>query len=390
MGLNLAGEAVRRGARGAGICVGGTAAAQRGGGRKHRSARPSIWPVIAALTLLWIGLCGVPASAKEPPRELSLLIWTEYVDPDLIAEFEAKHNVQIKSTYFESDDVRDRMVQEVEGGGFDIGLVNDVMVGPYARRGWIAPIDKAAVPNLKHIDPRWLTAYPMTEAYGVPYFWGTLGIAYRKDLIKRSVTSWMDLFRPDEALRGRIIMVYDVRDTIGMALRALGYSANATESAQLAEAARLLERQKPYVRNYSYVSLTERSGIVTGEFAMTMLYSGDALMLQKYNNNIKYVVPSEGTNLWTDYLVVFKSSPNRDMAFKFIDFLNEPENAAKLAQFVHYASPNVAARKYLPQDFLADLTIYPPAEVIARSETYMVLPPKTMKTRNDIFARLTR
>jgi spermidine/putrescine transport system substrate-binding protein len=348
--------------------------------------------LLSIITLAFVlsALCGAPATAKEPPRELSLLIWTEYVDPELIAEFEAKHNVRIKSTYFESDDVRDRMVQEVEGGGFDIGLVNDVMVGPYARRGWIAPIDKAAVPNLKHIDPRWLTAYPMVETYGVPYFWGTLGIAYRKDLIKRPVTSWMDLFRPDEALRGRIIMVYDVRDTIGMALRALGYSVNATEPEQLAEAARLLERQKPYVRNYSYVSLTERSGMVTGEFAMTMLYSGDALMLQKYNDNIQYVVPSEGTNLWTDYLVIFKNSLHKDLALDFINFLNKPENAARLAQFVHYASPNMAARKYLPQDFLADLTIFPPDEVIARSETYMLLPPKTMKTRNDIFARLTR
>lgn len=356
------------------------------GGLLGRAFRAVSVLIVGVLSL---ALCGAPASAKQKREELSLLIWTEYLDPKLIAEFQSKYNVRIKSTYFEFDDVRDRMVQEVEGTGFDVALVNDVMIAPYAKRGWIAPLDIEALPNLKHVDPRWRTAYPMAEDYGVPYFWGTLGIAYRKDLVKHTVTSWMDLFRPDEALRGRIIMVYDVRDTIGMALLALGYSVNSTDPEQLAAAADLLERQKPFVRSYSYVSLTRDSGIVTGEFAMTMLYNGDALMLQQYNKNIQYVVPKEGTNLWTDYLVVFKKSSHKDLAFKFIDFLNEPKNAARLAEYVHYATPNNSAKQYLPESFLNDPTIYPPPEVLSRSETYTILPPKAMQIRNAIFARLT-
>jgi spermidine/putrescine transport system substrate-binding protein len=349
-----------------------------------------VW--VATLLALALFFLSHPlvAGSKPPTRELSLLIWTEYLDPELIKAFEKSRGVRIKSVYFESDDVRDRLVQEVEGQGFDLALVNDIMVAPYATRGWLAPIDKAAIPNLKHIDRRWLTAYPMVEDYAVPYFWGTLGIAYRKDIVTAPVTSWMDLFRPAESLRGRIIMVYDVRDTIGMALRALGYSVNTTDPEHLAAAARLLESQKPYVRSYSYVALTETSGIVTGEFAMTMLYNGDALLLRQYNKNIEYIVPKEGTNLWTDYIVVFNSSPKKDLAFDFINFLNEPKNAAKLAQYVHYATPNVAAHKYLPKEFLADPIIYPSPEVIARSESYAMLPPNTIKVRNDIFARLTR
>jgi spermidine/putrescine transport system substrate-binding protein len=199
----------------------------------------------------------------------------------------------------------------------------------------------------------------------------------------------MDLFRPTEDLRGRIIMVNDVRDLIGMALRALGYSVNATDPRGLAEAERLLEAQRPYVHSYSYVSLTKNSGIVTGDFFMTMLYSGDALTLKNFNPNIEYVVPVEGTNLWTDYLTVFEKSPNKSLAFDFINFLNEPKNAARLAQYVHYATPNLAARQYLSQDFLNDPTIYPPADVLARSETYSTSPPKTRKLLNNIFARLT-
>jgi len=217
-----------------------------------------------------------------------------------------------------------------------------------------------------------------------------LGIAYRKDLVKGPVTSWMDMFRPAEALRGRIIMIYDARDTIGMALRSLGHSVNSSDPEQLAEAERLLEHQKPYVRSYSYTALTEDSGIVTGEFWMTMIYNGDAFTLKEHNENIEYVVPVEGTNLWTDYLVIFEKSKNKKLAHEFLNYINEPKIAAKIAQHSYYATPNLAARKFLPKDFIEDPAIYPPPEVIARSETYTILPPATTKARNATFARLSR
>ncbi len=362
------------------------------GGPPHRQQSRMLGRRALALRAFAVFVCALlsaPISADEAPTELSLLIWTEYLDPQVIAEFEAAHNVRVKRTYFETDDARDRIVQEVEGNGFDVALVNDVMVGPYAKRGWLEPIDKSAIPNLKHIGARWLNAFPSVETYGVPYFWGTLGIAYRRDLVKGPVSSWLDLFRPDESLRGRIIMIYDSRDTIGMALRALGHSVNSTDPEHLAEASRLLEEQKPYVRSYSYVSLSESSGLVTGEFWMSMIYNGDAYILKSYNENIEFIVPQEGTNLWTDYLVVFSKSHRKDLAFTFLNFLNEPAISARLAQYLHYATPNLAAQKFLPEEFLTDPLIYPPPEVVARSEPYAVLPAQTTKARNAIFARLT-
>ncbi|MCU0837824.1 MAG: spermidine/putrescine ABC transporter substrate-binding protein [Rhodospirillales bacterium] len=369
----------------------GRCAAACGGPPRSCGHRKLRWRSLAlrAFAVLLCALLAAPATADDAPNELSLLIWTEYLDPEVIAEFEAAHNVRIKRTYFESDDARDRIVQEVEGHGFDLALVNDVMVGPYAKRGWLAPIDKNAIPNLSHIGARWLSAYPSVETFGVPYFWGTLGIAYRRDLVKGPVSSWLDLFRPDESLRGRIIMIYDSRDTIGMALRALGHSVNSTDPEHLAEAGRLLEEQKPFVRSYSYVSLSETSGLVTGEFWMSMIYNGDAYLLKNYNENIEFIVPKEGTNLWTDYFVVFKTSPRKELAFKFLNFLSEPAISARLAQYLHYATPNLSAQKFLPPDFLTDPLIYPPPEVVARSETYAALPAQTTKARNAIFARLT-
>ena len=346
--------------------------------------------LLLLVTLSMTALMTFGSAFASEQRELQLLIWSEYLDPTVVAEFEASCNCRLRQIFYETDEDRDQMVQETEGDGFDVALLNDVMIAPYAKRGWLAPIDRSRIPNIKNVDPRWLSAFPDADTYAVPYFWGTLGIAYDSVKVTWPVDSWMDLFRPDEALRQKIIMLNDARDTIGMALLALGYSLNESDPKALAAAARLLEQQRPFVRTYSYVGLSAESGIVTGDFLMAMIYNGDAITLQKIDPSIRYVVPKEGSNLWADYLVVLKKSRNKDLALQFINFVNDPQIAARLARFSNYATPNKAAEKYLPEAFINNPAIYPPAAVLERSQTYQPLPATAVKARNAIFAKLTR
>ncbi len=202
--------------------------------------------------------------------------------------------------------------------------------------------------------------------------------------------SWMDLYKPAEQLRGKIVMLESQRDILGMALKALGYSANSADSVQISEAMELVLAQQPYIKSYNYVVLDENSALVKGEIAMTMLFSGDALMLQEHHDAIQYIIPPEGGNLWVDYLAVMQSSNNKRLAYAFIDFLNEPEHAAQLAEYVYYASPNKAAEKFLPAEFLEDPVIYPDKEVLSRCEAYVPLPSRVVKKRNTHFARLKK
>jgi spermidine/putrescine transport system substrate-binding protein len=183
-------------------------------------------------------------------------------------------------------------------------------------------------------------------------------------------------------------MVSDSRDVIGMALKALGYSANSTNERELAEAEQLLLKQKPYVRNYAYLSMGQESVLVKGDVWMVMMYSGDALMLKEHNPEIMYVVPREGGNIWVDYIAILRSSANKDLARQFINFINEPQIAARLAQFVYYATPNQAAEKLLPKEFLENPIIYPPEEVIEKSEIYEPLSVEAVKARNRIYFRV--
>ena len=197
----------------------------------------------------------------------------------------------------------------------------------------------------------------------------------------------MDLFKPTEEVRGRIAMVDSQRDFLGMALKALGYSANSSDSREINEATELLLAQRPFVKSYNYMVLGEDSAIVKGDVAMAMMFSGDALLVQEQEEHIKYVVPKEGGNLWVDYLVVMQSSNNKDLAYAFINFLNQPENAAQLAEYVYYATPNKAAEKLLPAEFLTDPVIYPDEETLSRCEAYLPLSARATKKRNTALAR---
>ena len=319
-----------------------------------------------------------------------ILNWSEYLDPELVDRFEVENDVRITEVYFESDDTRTDMLLETDAVGYDLVMVNGASLEDYLKRGWLAPLPADGIPNLKHIDNEWRNAFRGAADYGVPYFWGTTGIAYRKDLVKEEITSWRQLYEPAEYLSGKIVMINHSRDLIGMALKALGYSANSADSGQLEAAERLVLAQKPYVNSYTTLALDEESALYTGEAYIAMSYSGDALALADLHPEIAYVLPEEGGNIWVDYLVVIESSRNKELAYRFINFLNEPDNASQLAEYVYYATPNKAAERLLPEEFLADSTISPDASMLSKSESYAPLPPRSVRNRNAIYSSAIR
>jgi len=321
--------------------------------------------------------------------ELVILNWSEYIDPDIIKKFELKYKTRIRQIYFESDDSRDEMLLENNGSGYDLVVSSGRAIRTYRKRGWLEPINKAQVPNLRHINKKWLDAFESSAGYSVPYFWGTLGIAYRKDLVNTEITSWKQLLEPDDSLHQKILMANSVDDVLSVALKSLGFSSNSHNKDEYKLAEELLLRQKKHVNDYTYLALNEDSALVKGNIHVSMAYSGDALMLMEIEPEIKYVVPVEGGGLWVDYFTVMKKSTNKKLAFKFIDFINEPENAAKIAEYVYYATPNTAAEKLLPEDFLTDTTIYPDKKTLEISEFNRPLPAKIKRYKNNIFNNLT-
>lgn len=346
-----------------------------------------------ALVAAALAMALAPAASmaqRDGQRVLRILNWPEYFDGALLSAFEAEHNVRIIETYYESGDDRTQILYDNQGKGYDVVITDGTALAVYIDQGWLAEITEDQVPNLAHIDPYWRSARPYAERYAVPFFWGTLGIGYRSDLVSEPPTSWLQLFDPVDELGNRIVMLYDQRDLIGMALVALGYSVNSTDDRELAQAESLLLHQRPSVRSYSYISLAAESALVSGDVWAAMMYNGDALLLQEHHPGIAYTVPTEGTMLWVDYYVVLSSSINRDLAMAFIDFMNTPENAAQQALHSYFATPNIAAEALLPEEFLTDPAIYPDDDVLARSELVVPIPPLALRRYASIFANVTR
>jgi len=345
--------------------------------------------MIICFLILSIPFQAVADDEKSLERKtLVFLNWSEYMDPGLIKAFEKKYKANVKEVFFETDETKEEMLIDTNAKGFDVMLSSGSSIPTYIKRGWIDKISEKQIPNIKHVDTHWLNIRDGINGYAVPYVWGTLGIVYRKDMVPKEVTSWMDLFRPEESLKGKIVMINDSKDTLGMALKALGYSQNSETQAHYDEVRDLLHHQKPYVIEYSYVVLNEESSLAKGIAWMSMVYNGDGLVLQELHPQIAFTVPKEGTNLWVDYLMVMKHSAQKELAHQFINFFNEPENAAQLAEYLMFATPNKAALELLPSEHTGNKLIYPSSEILNKSEIYKKVSPRIKKRQHTIFAEI--
>lgn len=325
--------------------------------------------------------------AGEKP-ELVFYNWTAYVGKGVIEEFEKTRNVTIRQKYFQSSDERDEQIARAKGKGYDIIMINGNDVSSYLRRGWIRPIGIQRVQNLAQMDKEWVTAWPKTEEYAVPYLWGTLGIVYRTDLIPDDITSWTQFYQPKEGWRGKMMLVDIHRLGIGLALKSLGYSMNTEDPKAVREAIELLQKQRPYVQTYGYLKTDADSGIVSGNTWIGQAWNGDALLLQKRNPAIRYVLPKEGGEIWVDYMVVAASTKYPELAYDFVNYLSEASNSAKAALELEFATPNIKARQLLPKEILDNSTIYPSEETLKASEMVQNIDPKIQKQMVEAWALL--
>ncbi|MBF0342538.1 MAG: spermidine/putrescine ABC transporter substrate-binding protein [Magnetococcales bacterium] len=338
------------------------------------------------LGLVVIAGCGDLGAGEK--RELVLLNWPDYMDPALLKRFEEERGVHVRTVDFETDETRDELLSRTQGKGFDLFVVSGERVEGYVKRNWLAPLRLTDVPNLKLVAPRWLDAYPALRDHAAPLLWGTLGIAYRRDLVANPPATWKELLQPPESLRGRIIMVKESVDLMGMAMKGLGHSWNHHEESAIEAARLLLMQQKPWVRAYGYPSVDKKSALVTGEAWVATVYNGDALTLKGLEERVEYLVPAEGSTLWVDCLVVSASSQRKADAYAFIQFLHEPAHGAQLAGHLHFATVNQGAEALLPEEHRNNPIIYPPAAVLAGSEFVTRPPPRVERRFKEILRAL--
>ena len=295
----------------------------------------------------------------EPEKStLVFLTWEDYIDEELIDEFEKKHHAKIEFVYFEHDEERDDMVASPDGRVFDVIMVDGQSMATYRRLNWLASVTSTHVPNIINYNDMWRKFRPEAVGFGVPYAWGTAGIAYRKDLVSFPVDSLAVLFDPPADLQHKIIMTPQILEMIPAALSLLGVNPNSTDDINLKRAEKMLLAQRPYVQSYNALQLDESSALVTGRAFIAYAYSGDALILQDFNDNIEYVVPKEGSPLWVDFLAVSSKSYQKELALKFLNFMSDNDVIAKNIATTYSASFNDIANMKSPKEIRENPIIF--------------------------------
>lgn len=313
---------------------------------------------------------------------LTVFNWGDYIDPDLIKQFEKETGIKV---IYETFDSNEAMLTKIEQGGttYDIAIPSEYMIDKMKKANLLLPLDHSKLPNLKNIDNRFMDLpFDLKNKYSVPYFWGTVGIVYNSKMLHgKKITSWNDLWSPD--LKNEILLTDGAREIIGMGLNSLGYSLNDTNKQHLLEAKAKLDQLTPNVK--AIVGDEIKMLLANEEASIGIVWSGDASTIMSQNKNLDYVVPKEGSNLWFDNMVIPKTAKHIEAAHQFINFMLDPKVAAKNTEYVGYSTPNKAALKYMPKDVVNDERFYPAPELTKKLEVYKNLGKKNLAYYNELF-----
>ncbi len=331
----------------------------------------------------FLGLAGAAGCTRSSAGRLNVYNWSDYVAPETIPGFEAEFGVRVRYGVYESTE---EMLAKVFGGnsGWDVAFPPNSFIHPMLRNGLLARLRHEWLPNLDHLDVEFRhPSWDPQLGWSTPYMWGSTGIVYsrRLPLVPRS---WADLW--DDRLRGRLTMLDDPAETLGAALKKLGYSINSTVPDQLIEAKRELVRQKRLVR--AYVNAEVRDPLVAGDVLAAQAWSITAEQAIGASPDLAFVHPGEGFALYADCAVILRESRRLELAHKFIDYLLRPKVAAAAARAVSTATVNGSARAMLPEALQNNAVLYPPPEVLARGEWFQTMPAAAQRLRDRLWTEI--
>ncbi len=313
---------------------------------------------------------------------LTIFNWGDYIDPDLIKQFEEETGVKV---IYETFDSNEAMLTKIQQGGtaYDIAIPSEYTIEKMKQDDLLLPIDHDKIPNLKNLDPRFLDLpFDPNNQYSIPYFWGTVGILYNPKIIGDvEITSWNDLWNPE--FENQILLVDSAREVMGMALNSLGYSLNDTDKNHLKEAKEKLDLLTPNVK--AIVGDENRMLLANEEAGIGLVWSGTMQEILWENENVEYVIPEEGSNLWFDNMVIPKTSKNIEGAHQFINFMLDAEIAAQNTEYVGYSTPNKAALAFMDEETINDKRFYPDEEITDKLEVYQDLGKRMVSYYNDLF-----
>ncbi len=309
---------------------------------------------------------GRGRAAEE--NRVNVYNWDTYIGETTLDTFKKATGISVQYDLF-ADNEELFAKLKVGNPGYDIIVPSDYMVEDMITVGMLQRLDHSRIPNIKHLDPAFTNpAYDPGMKYSIPYMWGVIGLGYRKSSVDSVPDSWGDVFEPERARKysGRIAFLGDMRAVMGCALKYLGYGMNSIDPKEIARARDLLIAAKPYIKTFA--DDNGQDLLMSREVDIAIEWSGDIAAVMLEDDDLSFVVPKEGANLFIDNICIPAGAPHPGNAHAFINHLHDIDAHIEILNTTQFATTNISARKRMPAEYTGNPAIFPTAEALARSE----------------------
>ena len=336
------------------------------------------------------------AAATSSQPVVNVCSWGEYIDTELITQFEDETGIRVNYQTVESNETLYSLLKS-GGGDYDVIVPSDYMISQLIEEDMLTPLDYSQIPNFSLIGEDFKNLpYDPDNRYTVPYAWGTLGIIYNTTMVDEPITSWDAMFDPRYA--GQVLLINNSRDALGMALMHLGYSVNTTNEEEIRAAYQLLADATGQGVYQGKVMDEVFQVMEGGNAGIATYYAGDYLTMLENNEDLAFVVPEEGSNWFMDAMCVLKEAPHYDEAMAWINFMASTDACLANLDTIWYGTANTEAIEQYPAYYeetygeeLGQETfdiIQTPPEVLERCEMYLVLPKETRDLYKSLWISL--
>ena len=329
---------------------------------------------VAVLMAVMLPL-SLTACSHGNPEEVLIFCYGDYMDPEVVDRFEDLTGLRVVINTFDTCEEMYPVIKN-QAGVYDAICCSDYFIERMRNEDMLQEIDYSNVPNVSNIGERWMKYsdqyFDPGNKYSVPYQLGIAGIMYNTAKIEPGeITSWNDLW--DEKYAGKMIVQDSLRDTFAMALKAKGHSLNTMSEDELAEATQYLIDQKPLV--YKYANDSARDLLIGNSADLGVVWNGEVLYSQELNEDLDFVIPEEGTEIFIDSWCIPKNAFHKENAEAWINFMCRPDIAYQNFEYLTYSTPNEGAIELMDEEYLESEALWLPDSLFEKSEILRDLGP---------------
>ena len=328
-----------------------------------------IFGLIVSIVLVF-SLIG--CSGDSSSDQINLMTWGgDFIPREIIDEFEKDTGIKVNYKEVTSNEDMQTLL-ETNPDVYDLAVVTDYMVDILRQNGNLESLDKDKLPNFSNINPVYQgNYYDENDEYSIPYAISTSFLLVNPEAVEAlgadPITGYKDLWQ--EELKDNIVVIDWSVEIMGLVLKTLGYEYNETDPAKVEEAREKLFDLRDNIMRFE--TNTPEDSLINGEAVVGFMYSNQAVKGQLADSKLEPVFPTEGMPIYIDSFVMSKEAPNKDNAYKFLNFLMEPEVSAKISEITNFSNPNSAAEEFLPEDFKNNPMLNLPDEVVENTSLYI-------------------